>query len=510
MRLIRGYEPTLLVAEGAGKENEMTVANPDFDLNESRTYSTLEEVMQTLTSAEGKTFRELDKTGRAEALLNKGALGNIIEESVLGYPVNSDAEADIQIGDERYELKVTPLKHVRKGKDTSAKERLVIDIINYMKLAQEKDFESSQMWNKAKNIILVYYYDDRTDTKRELRIDCSVLASYLLRYSPEDLATIRRDWQIIKDKVADGRANQLSEADTNYLAACTKGANSSSMRDAPAPQESGDVTIRAKQRAFSFKSSYMTAIAKRLLGGDGGTALPFTPDQALEDYIHQKVMPNFGKTTGDIARELGIPSCAPKSFNSQLALGMLGTTQKSVENITQFAKANVTGVKTIVMYKGANRPQEHMSFRQISQEEWLELSDVTVDWHDSFLYRFFEENRFLFMVFTASGGRRSDSDKMTDIFTDAFLWNMPEQDIEKYVRPVWEQLHEAMLTKKSLHYGRGTNLLPGPSFNEVCHIRPKGQDGSDTILLPNGERITKQAFWLDRRYIADVVTHRRV
>lgn len=484
------------------------MANPDFDLNESRTYSTLEEVMQTLTSAEGKTFRELDKTGRAEALLNKGALGNIIEESVLGYPVNSDAEADIQIGDERYELKVTPLKHVRKGKDTSAKERLVIDIINYMKLAQEKDFESSQMWNKAKNIILVYYYDDRTDTKRELRIDCSVLASYLLRYSPEDLATIRRDWQIIKDKVASGHADQLSEADTNYLAACTKGANSSTLRKAPAPLESQESVIYAKQRAFSFKGSYMTAVIRRLLHGNSGESLPLTPNQALEDYINKKVSRYFGKAIGYIAVDLCSPSGVSKQFNSLLALRMLGSQQKSIGGIEQFAKANVTGVKTIVMYEGVTRPQEHMSFRQISEEEWRELGDSSVGWYDSFLYKFFEENRFLFMVFRASGLRRSQSNKLDDIFTDAFLWNMPERDIEEYVRPVWERLHELMTVKTSLHYGRGTNELPGPSFNGVFHIRPKARDGSDVVLLPNGERITKQAFWLDRSYIARIVSNR--
>ncbi|KAB7788815.1 Sau3AI family type II restriction endonuclease [Bifidobacterium cebidarum] len=480
----------------------------DANLNESRSYSTLEEVMGILTGAAGKTFRELDKTGRAEALANKGALGNIIEESVLGYPVNSDAEADIQIGNSRYELKVTPLKHVRKGKETSAKERLVIDIINYMKLVQEKDFESSQMWGKAKNIILVYYYDDRTDTKRELRVDCTVLLAYLMQYSPEDVATIRQDWKLIRDKVASGHADELSESDTNYLAACTKGANASTLRDAPAPLDSPKGLIRAKQRAFSFKTSYMTAIARRLLHSDSGESLRLAPEQALEDYLRNKFSRYFGKTTGAIARDLGLMSITPKQFNSQLALGMIGSKQKAIGKVEQFAKANVTGVKTIVMYEGVDRPQEHMSFRQISEEEWAELGDASVEWHDSFLYQFFEENRFLFMVFRASGMRRSQSSKTADIFTDAFLWNMPEADIEKYVRPVWEWLHEAMVAKKPLHYGRGTNELPGPSFNNVFHIRPKGKDGNDTVLLPNGERITKQAFWLDRRYVAKIVSSR--
>ncbi|WP_354267282.1 MutH/Sau3AI family endonuclease [Bifidobacterium longum] len=67
-----------------------------------------------------------------------------------------------------------------------------MDIINYLTLADETDFESSKMWDKAKNIILVYYYDDRTDKKKELRIDCKVLASYLMKYEADDLATIKK------------------------------------------------------------------------------------------------------------------------------------------------------------------------------------------------------------------------------------------------------------------------------------------------------------------------------
>ena len=82
---------------------------------------------------------------------------------------------------------------------------------------------------------------------------------------------------------------------------------------------------------------------------------------------------------------------------------------------------------------------------------------------------------------------------------------MPEKDIEQYVRPVWERLHELMLSGGSVHYGRGTNLLPGASFNGVCHLRPKGQNSDDVVRLPNGESITKQCFWLDRHYVAKLI-----
>ena len=287
----------------------MSSSEPEF--NDAREYSSLEEVMNTLLTAKGKSFRELDQTGRALTGGNKGSLGQIIEESVLKYAINSDAAPDIHIGDTSYELKVTPLKHIKKGKQTSAKERLVIDIINYLTLADETDFESSKMWDKAKNIILVYYYDDRTDKKKELRIDCKVLASYLMKYEADDLATIKNDWHVIRDKVASGHADSLSESDTNYLAACTKGANSKQLREAPAPAGANTATIFAKQRAFSLKTSYMTAIARKLLNRKSETVrLPIPQEQNLDEYVAAKFIPYTGKSSRDIASELQV-SAAP-------------------------------------------------------------------------------------------------------------------------------------------------------------------------------------------------------
>ena len=78
---------------------------------------------------------------------------------------------------------MTPLKHSGKGKrmKTVAKERLVLDIINYEDLPGEK-FEDSRFWNKSKNIIMVYYYDDREDKRAQSRLDCKVLKAVVLHY----------------------------------------------------------------------------------------------------------------------------------------------------------------------------------------------------------------------------------------------------------------------------------------------------------------------------------------
>lgn len=476
--------------------------------DEERSFSSLEEVTRLLVDIEGKTFREIDRTGRGAQAGNKGSLGNIIEESVLGYAINSDNAPDIIAGGEHYELKVTPLRHTGTGTNlrTVAKERLVVDVINYMNLPKE-DFEHSKFWDKARQMIIVYYYDDRKDKKAESRLDCKILESFVLRYRPDELQTIRKDWELIHQKVSAGHANELSESDTNYLAACTKGSTAAkSWRDAPAPLGSSTLTIKAKQRAFSYKSSYMTTIANRVLNGDNNMQRLYLSSQdTLNSYVQNKIGLYKGQTIKALADKFNLVVSSHYSFNSHLALRMLGTTSHNPQDIEQFASANITQVKTSVIYDN-NLPEQNMSFPALKQNDWKELANPYIDWRDSSLYQFFEENKFCIIVFRAQGKNRKTTDKQNDILLGGFLWNMPEKDIEQYVKPVWQRVHDLMIHHESVHYyEEKANRLPGMSFNHVFHMRPHGRDGKDTITLPNGETITKQCWWLDRQYIAKII-----
>lgn len=135
-------------------------------LNEECSFLLLEEVMKLLIVVEGKIFWEFDEIGCGDLVGNKGLFGNIIEEFVLYYFVNLDVEVDIFVGDMCYEFKVILLKYFGKGKCMKivVKERFVFDIINYENLFKE-NFEDFWFWNKLKNIIMVYYYDDCEDKK---------------------------------------------------------------------------------------------------------------------------------------------------------------------------------------------------------------------------------------------------------------------------------------------------------------------------------------------------------
>ena len=71
-----------------------------------------------------------------------------------------------------------------------------------------------------------------------------------------DIEIILNDYKIITDKIIAGKAHELSESDTMYLGACTKGANA---EKSTVPQYYGNHEP-ARKRAFCFKVSYMTYI----------------------------------------------------------------------------------------------------------------------------------------------------------------------------------------------------------------------------------------------------------
>ena len=218
---------------------------------EGTQYVTRESILRRAQEIKGIPLRNVDKTGRLAT--GKGAIGTVIEESWFGYTPNSESEPDFP--EAGVELKVTPYLRGKNG--IRAKERLVCNIINYME-EYDKTFQTSAFWHKCNTMLLMSYEHLADRPKGDFRIDEAVLFSF----PEEDLAIIEHDWETIMEKVREGRAHELSEGDTLYLAACTKGANASSVRQQPFSE------LPAKQRAYSLKSSYMTQILNKYIFGN--------------------------------------------------------------------------------------------------------------------------------------------------------------------------------------------------------------------------------------------------
>ncbi|MDS9471939.1 Sau3AI family type II restriction endonuclease [Sporosarcina pasteurii] len=456
-------------------------------------YKTEEELIYKARRAEGKSFGDIDKSGRIQNERAKGHLGQIVEESHFGYEVNSNREADFEnLG---VELKVTPVRRNKNG-TLSAKERLVLNIINFHEEVQ-RDFHTSSFWLKNEKILMMFY----KWFPEVKRADYRILKAYLHKYPEEDLEVIKKDWELIVQKIKDGRAHELSEADTNYLGACSKGANKSSLRSQPFSDE------MAMQRAFSLKQSYMTALVRKVIRQEDLVRFSTASElkkKSLEQLLWDKFSPYIGKSLEEISEVTQqVINPNPKHFLQQFVSGLLGIRGIRLNQIEEFAKANIH-LKTIRLEPNGI-PKEHMSFKNIDFIEWANES-----WDDSWLKNYFEETKLLFVVFEYKETEGENPDGKL-YFKGIKLWNMPKKKIDNQLKDFW--VHTQSLIQDGIELTPVKqktrtivrNNLPKPGYNGVCHIRPKARDGSDKTELPDGRMITKQAFWLDNKYIAEII-----
>ena len=461
-------------------------------MNLDKVYNSIEEVLDVAESAEGKKVGYFDTANRLKNKGNKGKIGQVIEEGLFQKSVNSRAEADfIELG---LELKVTGIKVNKKKTDFSTKERLVLNYINYNE-EYKCAFEDSSFWKKNKNLLIMFYQYDENEHPSEFPI----IKTFLHEFSAEDLVIIKQDWETIVDKIKNGEAHNISEGDTLYLGACTKGKNAQERCSQPFSM------IPAKPRAFSLKPSYLRNFAHSVLGKNDIPALFNLNDlksKSLVELLDDLFKPYIGKSAKEISELVGIPLTNNKSINAKIIRALLGVKCNSLDSIEEFSKANIK-FKTINL--GPNGvPEQNMSFDIIDFNRWVNSS-----WTESQVYEEFQFTKYLFVVFQYYESKKQNPNRQ-QYLKGIVLWNMPEDIIENELKQFW------VATRKILKEGvelkitpkRVYNNLPGVKFNGVCHIRPKAKDSSIKVLLPDGKFITKQSYWLNKEFINKYIPER--
>lgn len=441
-----------------------------------------------------KSLRQVcDETAIKNDRKGKGHFGQILEEFYFQYKPNSDAEPDFPIA--KLELKSSPLKQL-KNNEYRSKERLVLNIINYINVVNQ-NFENSDFIKKNASILLIFYL-------HQAGYD---ILDYLIKLVDEwsfpstDLEIIKKDWETITKKIADGKAHELSEGDTFYLGACTKGANASTIRKQPFSE------IPAKQRAYSFKQGYVNHIIASIAGETKevyGKLIPSVKEakkKTIEEIVIEKFKPYYGKTTEEILDKTGVElNTSAKSFYANLTKAILGIELN--KEIEEFEKAEIQ-VKTVRL-KENNLPKEDMSFPTFKYEEI-----VNEDWENSD-FKDILEHKFLFVFF------QFENEKL--VLRKVKFWNMPYSDLLE-VEKVWMKTQQIIAkgeivkgfkTDKNGKVSRETNF-PNKKFSNISHVRPHAKDASDTYSLPKKDKLTKQTqytkhcFWLNNSYIRDEI-----
>lgn len=441
---------------------------------ENLKFESKNELLEYARKAIGNPIGMYDVSNRLAT--GKGAVGTVMEEGYFGYKPNSNSVADFE--DLGVELKVTPFTRTRNG--ISAKERLVCNIIDYMSEYRET-FETSSFMKKCSSILLMLYEHIESKSKSEFEIDEVALFSYPL----EDLVIIRDDWEKIISKVRNGKAHEISESDTLYLGACTKGANAKSLRPQPFSK------TLAMQRAYALKSSYMTYVLREYIyGNKKSESILKYPNQleelTFEQWIQETVKPYLGKDVDSLCNELGVEN-RPKNLN-EIILSKIFGLKGRISKTSEFQKANIVP-KTIRVRKDGHIV-ESMSFPTF---KFLDI--VNQEWEDSDLYEYLTQTKFLFVVFKESENEQLFLSKLQ-------FWNMAAHDLEE-VRLVWKRTKQVVCAGVELTEvkGRIKNNLPKSDESRVAHVRSHAKNALDTYPLPDGRAMTKQCFWLNNTYI---------
>ena len=399
-----------------------------------------------------------------ENIRNRGDLGSLVEKYYFEHVPPNNSDPDFK--EAGLELKTTGV--LRKTQNYRAKERLVLTMIDYEGIAVE-NWETSSLYKKCRLMLVLFYLYAKEVAVINRRF---VLEPLLYEIPLSDIPQIRRDWEFIRQRVLDGKAHELSEGDTYYLGACRKGSGGKKekLREQPFSNE------RAKARAFSFKQGYLNKLIEGHTGK--GHSLGVNAAVTFENATQLRFKPFIGQTVEEISKQLGYFKKNSKSFLKELANRILA---KDGQTVLELDKAGIE-MKTIRLMK-SGKPREPMSFPGF---KYLEI--VNEDWEDS---SFFEklEHKFLLVIF------REDENGVDRLIKVAY-WNMPYEDRMEAKR-VWEE------TKKRVSIDASN--LPKTSESNVAHVRPKGRNGQDKLLTPQGDMQVKKCFWLNSGYIAKVV-----
>ena len=364
-------------------------------------FKTEKELLEYTSQIKEKTFEEIDSEGLLEntdLTRKKGVLGHVVETGFYKYPLNNDSEADFaELG---IELKVAGYVKNKNG-SLRAKERLVLSKINFNEIVNET-FETSHVLGKCEKMLIIWYeYDNKKEAKDFLITD------YQLYDMSQDKKIFENDFKIIKGKVLEGKAHELSEGDTSYLGACTKARTSSDRTTQPFSD------IPPKPRAYSLKNAYMTGILRNHI--ESPTLITFSNITTVEGYVKDKLKPYFGKTQLEIYEKITKEKYTkdiPKNFNKMISDKILGKDSELPEKDEIFKKTRYLIKNTSLNKNGTMK--ERLSFRNLRLDEFDEPWE-TSDWK-----QFFEETTFILIGYIAENNEKNGNRKLHTVKTITF------------------------------------------------------------------------------------------
>lgn len=466
------------------------------------------ELESILKNVVNKTLGEVDVNNVFDRTITNpkitGIAGDVIEQSVLGYPADSKKDADLLVDGVPTELKTTGIREPKKdnGFIYEAKEPMSITAVSPDSIVKE-EFESSSFWHKLEHLLLVYYHYDSPVTVKAADYANFFIKGYQFHeFTPEEREILKNDWLIVRDFI---RELQRDYADpkAEYPRISSELRKQLMLIDT-APKWPNPPRFRLKRAAVS------TLVQKHFGAKLEQLSETYSSFKELDAELHKLSVKYKGKTVRELIEALDISvkfndkGDVSKGISEQIIIKMFGGSAKKLSKIELFSKVGLMP-RTIVQTKTGARTEDTKLFK-IDFPEW---TNPEATFEESFVYNYFSAQQFLCIIFQEPS---SDAMLLDNTFMGFKRLAFSEELIYTEVKPLWDIVRDLVindnLVETVMRDKNGNPLINKKtkttrvqlnfpkSKDHTFFVRGSGTDSTYKNFELNGIKMYAQYVWM--------------
>ena len=464
-----------------------------------------DEITRILDDCLNKTLGEVDSNNVFDRTIKHpkitGIAGDVIEQSVLGYPPDIRQEPDLDIDGVKTELKTTGMR--RKGSRYDAKEPMSITAVSPDTIVNET-FLDSNFWHKLEHMLFVYYlYDSPSPVKAAQYADFPIKGYQFHEFDEEDQEILKNDWEIVRDFIR-YLQDEYEDYEDEYPRI------SHELR--PKLMYIDTAPKWPNRPRFRLKRTVVSSIIQEHFG-EGLEQLPgkYTTFSEIDKTLHDLSEKYKEKTIGKLINLLDIEvTRVNKSIGEAIIVKMFGGKSKKMQSIELFRKAGIIG-KTITLTERGLR-KEDMKFFTIDFDEF---DNEDIEFEYSQFYDYFANNRFLCILFQKP---YSDAKMIENKFLGFKMIEFSQEFVENDVKIAWERIKDLIVNDKledvisldkfgNPRINSSGNVMSAPNFPKSSegNVFVRGTSSTSDVkpLNVNGVQMYRQQIWVKGLYIVD-------
>ena len=464
-----------------------------------------DEITRILDDCLNKTLGEVDSNNVFDRTIKHpkitGIAGDVIEQSVLGYPPDIRQEPDLDIDGVKTELKTTGMR--RKGSRYDAKEPMSITAVSPDTIVNET-FLDSNFWHKLEHMLFVYYlYDSPSPVKAAQYADFPIKGYQFHEFDEEDQEILKNDWEIVRDFIR-YLQDEYEDYEDEYPRI------SHELR--PKLMYIDTAPKWPNRPRFRLKRAVVSSIIQEHFG-EGLEQLPgkYTTFSEIDKTLHDLSEKYKEKTIGELINLLDIEvTRVNKSIGEAIIVKMFGGKSKKMQSIELFRKAGIIG-KTITLTERGLR-KEDMKFFTIDFDEF---DNEDIEFEYSQFYDYFANNRFLCILFQKP---YSDAKMIENKFLGFKMIEFSQEFVENDVKIAWERIKDLIVNDKledvisldkfgNPRINSSGNVMSAPNFPKSSegNVFVRGTSSTSDVkpLNVNGVQMYRQQIWVKGLYIVD-------